>query len=239
MRQSDTLRRELVLANHILAHEDVLDVFGHVSVRDPAQPNEYLLSRSRSPEAVELDDILRFTLDSRPVDPNGPPSYSERVIHGALYDRRPDIGAVCHFHAAAVMPFCVTDVPLVPVFHVGATMGAKVNLWSGRAEFGETNMLVATDEEGASLAEAMGPDWAVLMHNHGAVVAGRTLREAVFRSVHLCRNAAIQFASMQIGEVRALTPREIELAGEFNLREPVLDRAWDYWKTRESGEKSK
>ena len=37
--------RELVLANHILALEEVLDAYGHVSVRNPEDPKSFLMSR--------------------------------------------------------------------------------------------------------------------------------------------------------------------------------------------------
>src|SRR4051812_28515309 len=37
--------RDLVLANRILAHEGILDAFGHVSVRHPVNPQHYLISR--------------------------------------------------------------------------------------------------------------------------------------------------------------------------------------------------
>ncbi len=50
--------RELVIANHILALEGVLDAYGHVSIRNPADPNTFLMSRSRSAEIVAEDDIL-------------------------------------------------------------------------------------------------------------------------------------------------------------------------------------
>ncbi|EAS50394.1 possible aldolase [Aurantimonas manganoxydans SI85-9A1] len=234
MGQTPNAVRDLVLANHILAREDVLDAFGHVSIRDPENPEQYLIARARSPEVVEEADILRFTLDSNPVDPASPASYSERVIHGALYQLRADIGAVCHFHAPAIMPFCITGREIVPVSHLGATVG-PIHRWSSRTDFGATNLLVASPEEGLSLGRAMGADFAVLLANHGGVVAGRTLKEAVFRTIQLCRNAELQIASLQIGDIDPLTDREIELAGEFNLRAPVLDRAWDYW-SRRAGE---
>jgi HCOMODA/2-hydroxy-3-carboxy-muconic semialdehyde decarboxylase len=68
MDHAASLRNELVDANHILAGEGVLDAFGHVSARDPERPQEYLLSRAVSPESVSVADVLRFTLDSKPVD---------------------------------------------------------------------------------------------------------------------------------------------------------------------------
>ena len=85
---------KLVLANRILANEGVVDGFGHVSVRDPDDPGRYLLSRAVSPELVTADDVLGFTLDNVHDGPRGTRVYSERVIHGAVYSARPDVGAV-------------------------------------------------------------------------------------------------------------------------------------------------
>lgn len=229
MPRLEEMRRDLVAANHILACEGVLDALGHVSVRDPDDDRRYLLSRSRSPEIVAEEDICRFMLDSSPFESETGPFYSERVIHGALYKARPDVKAVCHFHAPAVMPFCVTGVELVAVSHAGATMGASVPFWSGRSVFGETNMLITSNEEGDALATAMGGNWAVLIANHGAVVAGRSLREMLFRAIHLCREAEILQASLRLGSVVQLTSNEIRLSEEVNLRDAVLNRAWDYW----------
>ena len=93
------LIEELAVANRILGHEGVIDAFGHVSVRHPDDPGRYLLSRSRSPLVVEPDDILEYTLDSEPVVPPTTRLYSERVIHGCIYQARSDVMAVCHHHA--------------------------------------------------------------------------------------------------------------------------------------------
>src|SRR5947209_7895614 len=103
----DAARYELALANRIIAHEGVLDAFGHVSLRHPGNPDRYLLARSRSPELVEPADIYEFTLDSEPVVKPSVPLYAERVIHGCIYQARPDVNAVCHHHSPSVLPFCV------------------------------------------------------------------------------------------------------------------------------------
>jgi hypothetical protein len=82
------LIEELCVANRILSHEGVLDAFGHVSVRHPSDPNRYLLARSRSPLLIEPDDILEYKLDSEPVKRTSARLYSERVIHGCIYQGR-------------------------------------------------------------------------------------------------------------------------------------------------------
>ncbi len=110
--------------------------------------------------------------NSEPVKPPTVQLYAERVIHGEIYKARPDVLAVCHHHAAAIMPFCISGDPVVPVFHLGAAMGAVAPFWDSRDDFGDTNLLVVKPEEGASLARALGSHSMVLMRRHGATVVG-------------------------------------------------------------------
>ena len=42
----DALIQDLVIANRILAREEVVDAYGHVSVRHPDNPNRFLIARS-------------------------------------------------------------------------------------------------------------------------------------------------------------------------------------------------
>jgi ribulose-5-phosphate 4-epimerase/fuculose-1-phosphate aldolase len=226
------LRHELAVANRILAHEGVIDAFGHVSIRHPDDAGRYFLSRSRSPELVEPDDILEFDLDSRPVAAPTAHLYAERVIHGEIFKARPDVMAVCHHHAPAVMPFCISGDPVVPVFHLGASMGAVAPFWDSRDDFGDTNLLVVKPEEGASLARALGPHVMVLMRRHGATVVGASLRELVFRSIYSCDNARYLSEAKRLGSFGPLSPGEIEMAQAIYKLPPAQSRAWEYWATR-------
>ena len=223
---------ELAVANRILAHEGVIDAFGHVSVRHPDDPGRYFLSRSRSPELVEPDDILEFDLESQPVKPPTVQLYAERVIHGEIYKMRPDVVAVCHHHAPAIMPFCISGDPIVPVFHLGASMGAVAPFWDSRDEFGDTNVLVVKPAEGASLARALGKHSMVLMRRHGATVVGTGLRELVFRATYSCDNARYLSEAMRLGNFCPLTPGEIEMAQAIYQLPTAQSRAWEYWTTR-------
>ena len=63
------VREELVTANRILANENVLDSFGHVSIRHPDNPGHFLLSRARAPEVIEPGDIMEFKLEGDIVGP--------------------------------------------------------------------------------------------------------------------------------------------------------------------------
>ena len=62
---------ELVIANRVVAHLKLVDSFGHITVRNPENPQRFFMSRSRAPGLVTKDDILEFDLDSNPVDARG------------------------------------------------------------------------------------------------------------------------------------------------------------------------
>src|ERR671918_2557220 len=102
---------ELVTANRILAREGVVDSFGHVSIRHPAMADRFVMSRARAPECIEVEDLMEFTLDGTPIDPGNRKGYSERFIHGGVYEARPDVHAVVHHHSPSVIPFTVTRTP--------------------------------------------------------------------------------------------------------------------------------
>jgi HCOMODA/2-hydroxy-3-carboxy-muconic semialdehyde decarboxylase len=226
------LRHELAVANRVLANEGIIDAFGHISARNPKDPNRYFISRHRASELVEPSDILEMTLDSKPVVPTSVRLYSEMVIHGEIYKARPDVNSVCHHHAPSVLPFCATGVELVPLFHLGGTLGPKVPFWDSRDEFGDTNLLVRTPEEGASLARALGPHFMVLLRRHGATLVGRSMRECVFRSIYTTHNAELQLRAMAIGTPGPLTPGETEKTGGHNMGTRGIERAWEYWSVR-------
>jgi ribulose-5-phosphate 4-epimerase/fuculose-1-phosphate aldolase len=230
---------EVALANRILGNEGVLDAFGHVSARHPTDPNRYLLSRARSPAMIQPEDILEFTLDSEPVATPKAHLYAERVIHGCIYQARPDVMAVCHHHAPAIMPFAIAGKPVVPVFHVGAAMGEEVPFWDQHDEFGDTNLLVVKPEEGQSLARALGKHHAVMMNRHGATVVGGSVKELVSRSVFMCDNARHLLNALLLGSATPLHPGETRLAGSISLMPSVIARTWEYWSIREgSGSKA-
>ena len=114
---------KLIAANRILAREGVVDAFGHVSVRHPDNPHRYVMSRARAPELVEFDDLMEFELDGEAVDGRGRMAYGERMIHGAVFEARPEINAVVHHHSYAVLPYSITGTRLHPVVHTASVIG--------------------------------------------------------------------------------------------------------------------
>ena len=228
--------RNVVVANRILARENVVDAYGHVSIRHPVNPDRYLMSRSRSPELVALGDIMEFELDGTAVGDDRTP-YAERHIHGAIYEQRPEIGSVVHNHSHAVIPFGVTPTPLKPVAHVGASIGKDVPVWDIRNNFGDTNLLVVNMEQGRDLAGALGGNNVVLMRGHGCAVTGRSVQAAVMTSIYLQVNAQLLQDTLNMSDdVEYLSDGEIDLCTETFLSNFSVQRAWEYFQRRAGAE---
>lgn len=221
---------ELVIANRIVAHLGVVDSFGHITVRNPENPDRYFMSRSRAPGMVTEDDILEFRLDSTPMDLRGMRPYVERPIHGMIYQARPEVTCVCHNHARQLLPLAVTKMAMRPVIHSAAVMGLEVPVWDIRDEFGDTNMLVSTNDMGRSLARSLGNGRAALMRGHGSVVAGTSLRQVVFIAHYLRVNAEVLVKASSLDEpITVLSPGEVQKAGAVHDQPSVMERAWEEW----------
>ena len=219
---------ELVTANHILAREGVVDSFGHISIRHPENPDRYILSCSRAPECIKVDDLMEFTLEGEAVDPKGRDPYAERAIHGAVYEARPDIKAVVHNHSPNVIPYGVTGTPLRPLLHMAASMGSSMPIWDSRTNFGDTTLLVTTMDMGRDLAVTLADNRAALMRGHGSVVVGKSVREVVFSSIYQEVNAELQFKAAMLGEINFLSDGEVDAI--LKRRGPyTFERAWERW----------
>ena len=224
--------RDVVIANRILAHEGVVDAYGHVSVRHPLDPTRYLLSRSRAPELVERGDIVEFDLGGKAVGGDTRAPYLERFIHGAIYEARAEVQAVVHAHAEAVLPFTVSTTPLRPVMHMASFIGAYIPVWDIRDNFGDTNLLVVNMAQGRDLARGLGAARVALMRGHGFVAAGRSLPEAIRIGVYMPVNARVLLEAMRLGEVKALSRGEIEAHASMKPDDPAMVRSWEYWAVR-------
>ena len=225
--------RDLVIANRILANENVVDAYGHVSVRHPEKPDHYLLSRSLSPELVTKDDIIEYRLDGTAVGDDRPP-YLERFIHGAVYEAQPKVRAVVHSHAEDILPFSISKTtPLCCVAHVASDMGTHVPVWDIADRFGDdTNLLVTNMAQGRDMAQALGPNSVVLMRGHGFSAAADGLLKLVRLAVYLPRNARILMNAMRLGEFKRMSAGEINARHAYRSESPAMQRGWEYWAKR-------
>src|SRR5262249_45111434 len=196
----EVLINDLVLANRMLASKElgILDAYGHVSVRNPRNPNHYFISRYVSAGVVKATDIIENDLDSKPVA--GPPSdeYQEVYMHGEIYKARPDVMAVLHAHTPEILAFTETSVSLRPVVNGGTFIGAGFPLHDIR-KFDPRETIIRTPSLGRSVAMALGKSPAVLLRGHGIALTDSSLRNLVVRAYNLRMNARIQQQAIALG----------------------------------------
>lgn len=223
-----TFLDDLVIANHFLASREIVDGYGHVSVRDPGNANRFFMARAIAPAIVSKADILTYDLDSNPLNANGAAVYSERFIHGETYRARPNVMALIHSHATELIPFGVTGTLLRPIYHMGSFIGEGVPTFEIRKarEPNDNSMLVHTPGLAKALATTLGSHPAALIRGHGAVITGSSLGQTVARSVYLVENAIMQAKAMELGQ----NITYLDAAEAHAMADNSYDRDWELWK---------
>jgi ribulose-5-phosphate 4-epimerase/fuculose-1-phosphate aldolase len=212
---------DLVMANHILVDQGVIDVRGHVSVRDPARPDVFWITRAIAPGLATAADMQAFDLDGKQVGGARGEAYTERFIHARIYKARPDVKSIVHGHTPSLINFSVSGIPLRPVMLGGVFAGDGVPIHvNGPVGEGIHDIPV-----GDALAKMLGDKAVVLMRGHGAVVVGVSIKSAVGRAVGLDQNAQmlINLLAMHARpDYLTPPPGAAKQAGNY-------DREWSWW----------
>jgi ribulose-5-phosphate 4-epimerase/fuculose-1-phosphate aldolase len=198
------LRALLVdLAASLFARGFSVGSAGNISVRLPdgflITPTNSCLGRLRADLLSKLDGDFNHVGGEKPS--------KEVFMHRAFYRARPDAGAVVHLHSTmATALACVPDAnvenpvpPLTPYFvmRIGRSMPLVPYYRPGDAAM-----------EPAIFDAARGAR-AVLLANHGPVVSGATLTDAVYAAEEL--EEAAKLALLLRGAApRLLTPAQID-----------------------------
>jgi ribulose-5-phosphate 4-epimerase/fuculose-1-phosphate aldolase len=223
-----TTRAELiedqVRAYRILVNEQVLDSFGHVSVRSPDDPGQFLMPTAMPPSLVTPDDIVTFSVEtSQPLDARGRRVNGERYLHGEIYKARPDVNAVIHSHSQAILPLSIANVPLMPVVLQAGFLPPQTpnfEIRDVRPE-GESGGQITDIPRARALAECLGEHPAALLRGHGNVVVGSSVRQAVVYACYIDVNARMQMQAMALGKVIPLDEAE-----RFSPRDFDINRPW-------------
>ena len=222
------LAEKLALANRILYDQNVVDGFGHISVRHDKSPEHFLLSSNRAPGLVNASDILTYDFNGDLTEPSDKRSYLERFIHAEIYRARPDVMSVVHSHSQSVIPFGATGQRLRPIFHMSGFLGSGSALFEIRDTAGNTDMLIRDMGLGKALAQSLGQHNCVLMRGHGSTTVGSSIEVAVYRAIYAEINAKLQIQAAALGPINFLTEEEAALAAATTEGQVV--RAWDLWR---------
>jgi L-fuculose-phosphate aldolase len=186
---------------------------GNVSIRDQSG-DTWITPKGVDKGTLTAKDIVRVGADGRASGLHAPSS--ELPFHRAIYARRPDLAAIIHGHPPALVAFSIVrQTPTTEIIPQAQRVCGPV----GYAPY----EVPGSEALGRSIAGAFGHGCAaVIMENHGAVVAGATLSAAFqrFETLEFCARTLIR--TRQIGAVRALSAAEIARFEHQDNRLPEL-----------------
>ena len=217
-----SLREQVAWASRILALEGYADLtLGHVSARGD-DGRIYIKRKGVALDEVEPDDVVEFSLD----DPEGvfaPDMHLEAVLHQAVYQARPDVGAVVHGHPPYATALGATHASLEMLTHDAVLFADGLPAFEGSPE------LILDAEQGRAVAAALGPHRAVLLRNHGVLVTGKDVPWATLCAATLERAARLQSIAAACGPLRPI-PAEAALAMlPDKYRDAFLEEYWAAW----------
>lgn len=219
------MRRELAYACRILAATGQNDaVYGHVTYRRAGAQTFWMKPSGMGLDEITPETLIRVDLEGNVVE-GELPRHLEFPIHAEILRTRPDITCVVHTHPIYSIAFAATEQPLHAVSHEGAQFTPP-----DVPRFTRTSDLVTTRKLGEEVASTMGSNLACYLINHGIVVAGKTVDQAVIAAVNLERASQVQLLASASGQHFRWTPDE-EIAGkrEKIFSEGMIRTVWNYY----------
>lgn len=222
-------RRQLAQASQILAMQGVLDAFGHVSRRSPEAPDRFLISRNMPPALVTPDDVLAMDLAGNAISDTTARLFLERFLHAEIYRARPDVNAIVHSHAPAVLPFTIVpDIPVRPTCHMCGFLAEVAEPFDVSRTMGSpTDMLISDSNLGARFAEHLSNGAVALMRAHGFTSVGADVPQAVYRAIYTVKNCEVDLQARLLGSPTYLSPEEAALCERAVGTQ--ADRPWSLW----------
>jgi autoinducer 2 (AI-2) kinase len=193
-------RLELVqVVNELYAQQLVTATGGNASVRIPGRDELWITPSQLFKGDLRPELMVRIDLQGRPLDEGARAPSSERWIHCAVYAARAEARAVIHAHAPHATILANTDLPFLPISTEAAFFG---NI--PRVPF----LMPGTEALAKAVGEAAKSEWAVLMKNHGLIVAGRSLRRAADSVEIVERTAEVILGCYAVGREPPTLPEE-------------------------------
>ena len=220
------LQRSLRMAARALGRTGLVHAYGHCSVK-PHKPLNAEIRRDGqflvcAPEPM---GTIRVTDENQwaPIVGQLPKGVLGEVrIHQFIYQKRPEINAVCRIMSPKVMTLSTLGEAPKPRHGLGAYFGADIPVWMDPR-------LLRDDDSAEQLVDHMGSCNAVVMRGNGAVVAGESLEETLAYAFFLEDAARVELEVRGMGYGQndfLLSPDEITARQVKAGR--VFDRMWRY-----------
>lgn len=215
----------------ILNHAGLMHASGHVALRDAGDPNVmWINSRKASRSTIVASDVIAIDLRTGERIGEGDEAPSEFHIHRAIFNRRPDVHAICHTHPEHIVALSLAGKTLQPVHPSGGFLPESAPM------FDDAN-LINTAERGEAVARTLGTERVVVLRGHGIVVTASSFEAVVAHTVCSEENARFQYLAVAIGEPTTIAGPELDVARRTILDPKVVRKHYHYHEenAREAG----
>lgn len=211
----DDIKQKLIDAGKILVAEGQDDFTrGHISMRLPDNAGLFFMKpHSVGLDEITPDNILTIDLDGKVVAGSAR-RHSEVYIHSEVLRARRDVSCVIHTHPPYSVAFSATGRPMKCLSQPSALFHGALNYYA------DSMALIRTPSMGARVAEALGRNRAVLLKNHGVVVVGASIEEAVVNVIMLETAAKVQLIAEAAGEIAPEFPADDIAKFKQEISEP-------------------
>ncbi len=152
-----------------------------------------------------LDPAKLSKVDAKGNLLSGDKQTKESFLHLSVYEKRPDAGAIVHLHSThSVAVSCLADVdPRQPIPPITAYYVMKIGNLALLPYYAPGDMALAN-----AVKEVAAKSHAILLANHGPVVAGKDLESAVYATEELEETARL-YLMLRGNRLRILTPEQV------------------------------
>lgn len=223
--ESLKMRRELAYACRILAANGQNDtVYGHVTYREAGAQTFWMKPSALGLDEITPETLIRVDLEGNVVE-GELTRHLEFPIHTEIFRARPAITCVVHTHPIYAIAFAATGQPLHAVSHEGAQFTPP-----DVPRFTSTSDLITTRELGEAVASTMGESLACYLINHGIVVAGNTIEQAIVSAINLERASQVQLLASASGLSFSWTSDEEIASKRKNIfGAGMIRNVWNYY----------
>jgi len=197
--EGDVRHQIVAIVNELYAAELITATGGNVCARADAPGEAWITPSQLFKGDLRPEILVRIGMDGRALDAGARSPSSEALMHTAVLQAKPDANAVIHCHAAHATVLVNTGLPFLPISTEAAFFAGI-----GRIPF----VMPGTRDLADAVVEAMGDGWAVLMGNHGLLVAGRSLRRAADMAEIIERTAEVIVKCHAVGREPSVLPPE-------------------------------
>ncbi len=196
------IKQQLIVAGKVLVAQGQDDFTrGHISFRLPDDPGRFFMkAHSLGLDEITPQNILTIDLDGKVVAGTAR-RHSEVFIHSEIFKVRADVNCVIHTHPTYSIALSATGRPLKCYSQPGALFHDALGTYT------DTINLIRSPAMGAGVARALGRGRAVLLKNHGVVVTGGSIAEAVIGTIMLENGAMVQLLAEAAGDLAPEFPR--------------------------------